>query len=53
MILKAIRGFRRKIYYDIIKLNHAFEEQMTLKDEIDKFNDSNRQKTKIKKKKKH
>ena len=42
----------REIYIGIITLNNGLEEQMNLKDEIDKFNDSTRPKKKKKRKKK-
>ena len=42
-----------KFISGIIILNDSFEEQINVKDEIDKFNESTKQKTQIKKKKKY
>ena len=42
-----------KFISGIIILNDSFEEQINLKDEIDKFNGSTKQKTQIKTKKKY
>ena len=42
-----------KFISGIIILNDSFEEQINLKDEIDKFNESTKQKNQIKKKKKY
>ena len=42
-----------KFISGIIILNDSFEEQINLKDEIDKFNESTKQKTQIKTKKKY
>ena len=42
-------SFRREIYSDIITLNDTFEEQGNLKDEIDKFKESNKKDKKGKK----
>ena len=37
---KTIRSFRRDIYSKIFTLNGALEEEINLKDEIDKFKES-------------
>ena len=37
---KTIRSFRRDIYSKIFTLNDALEEEINLKDEIDKFKES-------------
>ena len=42
-----------KFISGIIILNDSFEEQINVKDEIDKFNESTKQKTQVKKKKKY
>ena len=41
---KTIRSFGREIYSSIITLNDTLEEQINLKDEIDKFNESSKPK---------
>ena len=41
---KTIRSFGREIYGSIITLNDTLEEQINLKDEIDKFNESSKPK---------
>ena len=41
---KTIRSFEREIYSSIITLNDTLEEQINLKDEIDKCNESSKPK---------
>ena len=41
---KTIRSFGREIYSSIITLNDTLAEQINLKDEIDKFNESSKPK---------
>ena len=48
---KTIRSFGREIYSRIIALNDAFEEQINLKDEIDKSMNLLNKKPKLKKRK--
>ena len=50
---KTIRSFGREIYNGIITLNNAYEEQINLKSEIDKFKESTNQNPQTKKKKRH
>ena len=42
---KTILSFGREIYSGILTLNDALEEQINLKDEIDKFKESTKLKT--------
>ena len=49
-----MRSFGREIYSSIITLNDAFEEQVSLKDQIVKFKESTKPKKKqVKKKEQH
>ena len=48
---KTIRSFRRDIYSKIYTLNDALEEEINLKDEIDKFKESTKLENQEKKEK--
>ena len=48
---KTIRSFGREIYCIILTLDHAIEEQINLKGEIDKFKESAKPKRQAKKQK--
>ena len=50
---KTIRSFGRKIYNNYLLLDDALEKQIRLKDDIDTFKESTKQKESIKKEKRH
>ena len=50
---KTIRSFGRKIYNNYLLLDDALEKQIRLKDDIDTFKESTKQKESVKKEKRH
>ena len=50
---KTIRSFGRKIYNNYLLLDDALEKQIRLKDDIDTFKESAKQKESVKKEKRH